>query len=113
MNASRTAGGELIDLRSDTVTRPTSAIRQAMAEAPRRQGRVRGGSERQRASGAGRGAAASETGVSKIDFLNMDIELGGPTALAAFCPNTKPLLRGNRESGVAAPDYVGSPVMRV
>jgi threonine aldolase len=34
VNDSRTAGGEVIDLRSDTVTRPTRAMRQAMAEAP-------------------------------------------------------------------------------
>ena len=46
----------MVDLRSDTVTLPTAAMREAMAGARRRRP-VRRGSERQRAPGAGRGAA--------------------------------------------------------
>ena len=42
-----------IDLRSDTVTRPTPAMREAMARAPRRRRRLRRGRDRQRARAHG------------------------------------------------------------
>ena len=47
----------IVDLRSDTVTRPTAAMRAAMADGRGRRRRLRRGPDRQRARGRGRRAA--------------------------------------------------------